>query len=90
MESKNYIEEQKCDINGFNRDNESKMRKCGDLFLKETGINDIGCGPHVMHVILKGFFAANSKCSNAKEKSGKILTHLKKSKSKHFLKQQTG
>ena len=90
MEAKEYLNELKCEINGLNRDNESKMRKCGDLFLSETNINDIGCGPHILHVILKNFFAKNIKCHRTKKKAGLVLTHLKKSKSKHHLKEKAG
>ena len=45
---KKYLEEElDCGINGFNRDNESKMRLCGEKFLEEEKVSDIGCGPHV-------------------------------------------
>ena len=43
LEIKKYIEDNECTVNGFNRDNESKMRKCGNLFLEKSGVNDIGC-----------------------------------------------
>ena len=90
MKTQKYLQEIECEINGFNRDNESKMRKCGDLFLAESNINDIGCGPHILHVILKNFFAKNGKCHRAKKKAGLVLTHLKKSKSKHHLEKVAG
>eukprot|EP01083_Nonionella_stella_P085304 236500_1 len=88
---KEYLEEKLAiGIDGFNRDNESKMRKCGDLFMKEEKVADIGCAPHVIHLILKAWHASNERVQNAKKKGGKVLTHIKKSMTKHTLKEVAG
>eukprot|EP01083_Nonionella_stella_P141661 436977_1 len=88
---KEYLEEKMdCGVDGMNRDNESKMRKCGDLFLEQQKVADIGCAPHVMHLILKAWHGYSDRVKNAKAKGGKVLTHIKKSKTKHMLKEVAG
>ena len=70
---------------GMNRDNESKMQKAGRLFCEEEGVDDIGCAPHVLHLIVGGFFADNVRAKFAKDCGQKVLVHYKNSKSKHHL-----
>ena len=85
VKAKEYLKKLGVEVIGMNLDDEFKMRKAGDLFLEQQGVNDIGCAPHVVHLASKGFFNDNIKAKHALQSSQTVLTRYKKSKSKHGL-----
>ena len=89
-EDKERLEQLNCEVLGFNRDNETKMRNLGDDFADEEKIDDFGCPTHVVDLVIKGWYDFHGDITDCKTKSNKILSNVKNSKTKHFLKEKAG
>eukprot|EP01083_Nonionella_stella_P007265 20993_1 len=63
----------------------NKMRKLGRDILAACQVNDVGCAPHIIHILLKNRFETE-RCDVALNGTNKVLTHYRKSAgSKHDL-----
>eukprot|EP01083_Nonionella_stella_P309269 1094623_1 len=61
------------------------MRKLGRDILAACQVNDVGCAPHIIHILLKNRFETE-RCDVALNGTNKVLTHYRKSAgSKHDL-----
>ena len=69
IEHKQYLEKLKCEMNGLNRDDESKMSLCGAEY---HNVDDIGCPTHVLDLVLKDWPKNNRKCVDAKSESNEL------------------
>src|SRR2546430_2228769 len=72
------------EIDAFVRDNEAKMCLLGESWCNRTGIHDVGCPPHVLHLVFKAIID-HQKFKVLCENANKILLYIKKSDMKQNL-----